>query len=114
MGEADDYYTSGAQNGNRNGAGNNYPMQPQQAYQGEGQYAPPSQPPPNYGQNYGPKNGYNNDSGSDKPTFDQAFKVERPRFHDIWAAILFIAVCAGFVAVSGIAIQGYGRSIGAP
>lgn len=108
MGEADDYYTSGAQNGNGNGA-KAYPMQPQQAYQGDGQqYPPPNQPPPNYGQNYGPQPGYGNDGG-EKPTFDQAFKVDKPKWNDLWAGILLIAVFGGFVAISGISIQGYGE-----
>ena len=72
--------------------------------------APPpqqyNQPPPNYGQNYGQQGGYTN--GGEKPTFDQAFKVDKPKWNDIWAGALLIAVFAGYVAVSGIAIQGYG------
>lgn len=55
-------------------------------------------PPPNYGQQYG---------GDQKPNFDQAFKIDKPKYNDLWAGILFILVCAGFVVVSGIAIQGY-------
>lgn len=71
------------------------------------QYAPPqdgqkySQAPPNYGQSY-------DQNYSEKPTFDQAFKIDRPKWNDIWAGILFLIVCGGFVAVSGISIQGYG------
>ncbi len=60
-------------------------------------------PPPSYDQNsqnqWGPQ--------GEKPSFDQAFKVEKPKWNDLWAAGLFLVVCAGFVAVSGIAIQGY-------
>ena len=39
--------------------------------------------------------------------FNQAFKVEKPKWNDVWAGILFLIVCAGFVAVSGISLQGY-------
>lgn len=46
---------------------------------------------------------------SEKPMFDQAFKLERPKYNDLWAGILFLLVCAGFVAVSGLAIHGYGK-----
>ena len=72
-----------------------YGQQPPQEY---------NQAPPTYGQNYGPQGGY-----GEKPTFDQAFKIDKPKWNDLWAGILFLAVCAGFVAVSGISIQGYGR-----
>ena len=56
-------------------------------------------PPPTYGENFG--------KWEEKPTFDQAFKVEKPKWNDIWAGILFLAVVAGFIAISGIALQGY-------
>lgn len=63
-------------------------------------------PPPTYEQNFGQW------SQSEKPTFDQAFKIEKPKWNDVWAGILFIAVAAGFVAVSGISIQGYASTYG--
>ncbi|ORY58922.1 plasma-membrane choline transporter-domain-containing protein [Pseudomassariella vexata] len=70
---------------------------------------PPQQP--QYGQQYGrappgpsPQQGY---QYGDKPLFDQTFKVVRPKWNDLWAAILFLIVVAGFVVVSGISIQGY-------
>jgi hypothetical protein len=116
-GEAGQYYQGG---------GNGYPMnppqqdgqwqqQPQQQQQGygygapqQGGYgAPPPQqqnysggmpPPPNYGQVY---------NGDQKPQFEEAFKIEKPKWNDLWAGILFILTCAGFVVVSGISIQGY-------
>ena len=56
-------------------------------------------PPPTYGENFG--------NWEEKPTFDQAFKVEKPKYNDIWAGLLFLAVVAGFIAISGIALQGY-------
>ncbi|KAK5012829.1 plasma-membrane choline transporter-domain-containing protein [Cryomyces antarcticus] len=105
-GEAADYYgDTGAQDGyNRN-----HMQQPQQMY------APPNgqdyqQPPPNYKQSHGgapPQQDY-----SEKPTFDQAFRVDKPKWNDLWAGFLFLAVCAGFVAVSAIAIQGYAATKG--
>jgi len=92
-GEADGYYS-------------NQQEQPQYAPpQGPPQNGQYDQKPPGYGQSLGPQN-Y---SQNEKPTFDQAFKVEKPRWNDLWAAALFLIVFAGFVAVSGIAIQGYGE-----
>ncbi|KAI5863722.1 DUF580-domain-containing protein [Durotheca rogersii] len=78
-----------------------------------------SQPPPNpYGQPYqygqygqpGPQGSapnYGYGQIEEKPMFDQAFRVERPKYNDLWAGIAFLIVCAGFVAVSGISINGY-------
>lgn len=80
-----------------------------------------SQPPPQYGNNYAPpqgppppqhpqqQNGYAQMNYAEKPTFDQAFKVERPKYNDLWAGLLLIAVFCGYVAVSGLSIRGYGR-----
>lgn len=123
QGEADNYY----------GGGNNgYPMNPpqqngqwqqpqqQQGYgygaPQQGGYGPPSgpppqqqhydgamPPPPNYGQVY---------NGDQKPQFEEAFKIEKPKWNDLWAGILFILVCAGYVAVSAISIQGYAATKG--
>ncbi|KKK12139.1 hypothetical protein AOCH_000696 [Aspergillus ochraceoroseus] len=59
---------------------------------------PPQEPPPTYNQAvYG---------------FDDAFKVEQPKFHDLWAGLLFIAVFLGYVAVSGVAIHRYAKYYG--
>lgn len=107
-GEAADYY-----NGDEGGQ-KNYPMQQpqqQQQYYNNGPQQQQQQdvmpPPPTYGQQ-------NNSSYSpdQKTTFEQAFKIEKPKFNDLWAAILFLAVFAGFVAVSGISIQGYSAEKG--
>lgn len=120
-GEANSYY----QMPDGNDRAKDYPMQPQQAYNQNGQqhyqqqnyqqqdYQQPhqngqgySQPPPNYGQNFNPRpemNGYDN-----KPTFEQAFKIDKPKYNDWWAGLLFLAVFAGYVVVSGISLQGYG------
>lgn len=61
-------------------------------------------PPPSYGQQYG--------ESDQKPSFDQAFKVEKPKWNDIWAGLLLLIVFGGFVAVSGISIQGYAATYG--
>jgi hypothetical protein len=82
QGEAADYY---------NGQNGEQKYNASQARYDGPQYMPP---PPTYAQNFGQWN--------EKPTFDQAFKVEKPKWTDIWAGLLFIAVFAGFTAVSGI------------
>ena len=104
-GEADGYYSNqgGYENQGQYAAPNGQP-----------QYAPPQGPPQNqqYAQKppgYGPSLGPQGDFANDKPTFEQAFKVDKPKWNDLWATALFLAVFAGFVAVSGIAIQGYGK-----
>ncbi|KAI1866373.1 uncharacterized protein JN550_007761 [Neoarthrinium moseri] len=84
-----------------------YDQQQQQQYSqqqyGQGQYnQQPSGPPPQQG--YG-ENGYQNNG--EKPMFEQAFKVDRPKWNDLWAGILLIIVFLGFVAVSGLSIHGY-------
>ena len=108
QGEASQYY------GGNNGYQMNQPPPQQQGYgygapqQQNGYGPPPPQqqhyggggmpPPPNYGQQY---------NGDQKPQFEEAFKIEKPKWNDLWAGILFILTCAGFVVVSGISIQGY-------
>ncbi|CZR62558.1 probable protein PNS1 [Phialocephala subalpina] len=73
-------------------------------FEGQQQYAPPQQypqQPPQYGAP--PVQG----DGGEKMGLDQTFQVERPKYNDLWAAILFILTFGGFVAVSGLAIHGY-------
>jgi hypothetical protein len=122
-GSADAYFQEGQQD-------TRYMQQPQY---GHPQYAPPQQAPygqqPQYAQpqyqpppqsqqvplqpypqqppmyNQQPQQPMNGQAG--KMDFNQTFKVEKPGYNDIWAAILFLLTFAGFVAVSGIAIQGY-------
>ncbi|KAK4544098.1 putative choline transporter, neither null mutation nor overexpression affects choline transport [Oleoguttula mirabilis] len=112
-GESAGYYNGGDEE-ESNGEQKGYPMPAyggqqqhggQQQYNGGQQqsYAPPQHmpPPPTYQQDYGKW-----DQNS-KPTFDQAFKLEKPKWNDLWAGVLLIAVFAGFVAVSAISISGY-------
>ncbi|EMC93522.1 hypothetical protein BAUCODRAFT_37210 [Baudoinia panamericana UAMH 10762] len=99
-GEADGYYNDpSAYNAKQ------YPMQ-QQPYNNGQPYGGPQwmPPPPNYQQNFG--------QWQEKPTFEQAFKIDKPKWNDLWAGILLILVFAGFVAISGISLQGYAATKG--
>jgi hypothetical protein len=42
-----------------------------------------------------------------KQGFEQQFKIDKPKYNDWWAGLLFIAVFLGYTAVSAIAIRGY-------
>ncbi|KAI9870598.1 MAG: putative choline transporter, neither null mutation nor overexpression affects choline transport, partial [Pleopsidium flavum] len=77
-----------------NGMAGSYQAGPEPKYQ---------QAPPNYGQNYqsAPQ------VQGDKATFAQAFKLDKPKYNDLWAGILLILTFLGFAAVSGLSIQGY-------
>ena len=44
------------------------------------------QQPPSYGQNYGPPTSV--PAGGEKTTFEQTFKLQKPKYNDIWAGIL--------------------------
>ncbi|KAI9844853.1 MAG: hypothetical protein M1837_005271, partial [Sclerophora amabilis] len=67
-----------------------------------------TQQPPDYNQDYG---GGQNVSAppipGNKPTYEQSFKLDKPKWNDLWAGILFIITFLGFAAVSGIAVNGY-------
>ncbi|KAL2002257.1 hypothetical protein VTN02DRAFT_338 [Thermoascus thermophilus] len=43
------------------------------------------------------------------PQYGEVFKIEKPKYHDAWAGVLFMATFCGFVGVSGIAIHKYAR-----
>lgn len=75
-GAADSYYNAG---------GGPPPMQYQQGQPPNG-YQQPQYPPPNYGQTY--QNNPPMNEGGGKQTFDQAFKLDRPKYNDLWAGIL--------------------------
>lgn len=79
-GAADSYYQSAPTN--------QPPMQyPPQPYNQQPQY---QQLPPNYDQNYQkPTNGAQMEAGAGgKQTWDQAFKLDKPKYNDLWAGIL--------------------------
>ncbi|KAK9466269.1 plasma-membrane choline transporter-domain-containing protein [Lipomyces arxii] len=40
-------------------------------------------------------------------TFEERFKVEKPKWNDLWALFLFLGVLGGFIAVSGICLHAY-------
>lgn len=70
------------------------------------------QPPPGYGQNYQNASGPPPPmtpmaAGDGKQTFDQVFKLDKPKYNDLWAGILLILTFLGFCAVSGLSIEGY-------
>lgn len=44
---------------------------------------------------------------SDKLSFKEAFLIEKPKWNDIWASVLFSLVSIGFLIVSGFAFSGY-------
>lgn len=81
MGEADSYYNPGQQVAAPPPQYSSYHEQPG-AYNG---YRPP--PPPQQQQQYGPPP---NEHGEldEKQSFDQTFKIERPKWNDLWAGIL--------------------------
>ncbi|KAH8804945.1 putative DUF580 domain protein Pns1 [Xylogone sp. PMI_703] len=73
-----------------------------------------SYPPPQYGeqQQYNNQQAYGNGQGPGKQDFHQTFKPEGSRYKDIWAALLFLLVFAGFIAVSGLGLYGYSATKG--
>jgi hypothetical protein len=91
------------------GAANDY----YQETAAEHQYQPPPGPPPQR-QYYtpGPPPPQIGQSSNEKLDFGNTFQVERPKFNDIWATILFLIVFAGFTAVSAISINGYAETKG--
>ncbi|KAK5944574.1 pH nine-sensitive protein 1 [Knufia obscura] len=76
-----------------------YPPQQQEMYDGKQHY---SQNPPEYGNSF-------QAPMDDKQTFQQTFKIEKPKWNDLWAGLLFIAVFLGFVAVSGLTLYQYSK-----
>jgi hypothetical protein len=104
-GQAADYYAGGPPPQQPQGAyyqGQPYGQQPPQYNQS---YAPPQGPPPMQQQNGYQQNGY----GDNKQSFEQTFKLDKPKYNDWWAGLLLIAVFLGYVAVSAISIRGYGQ-----
>ena len=116
-GEAADYYTGGPpQNATWNpGYGQPAPPPPPPPPQyGPSYAAPPTGPPMNGNQHYAPPPPHTGPAMNgvqqpydEKASFDQTFAIPKPKYHDWWAGLLFIATFLGFVAVSGIAIHGY-------
>jgi len=76
QGEAQGYYQEGAPQYAQ--------QQPQQQPYEQKNYQQQQQQPPQYG-NYAPQN---YDAGGEKQDFSQAFKLDKPKFHDWWAGLL--------------------------
>lgn len=70
------------------------------------------QPPPNYAQNLQNPGAPPMAAGDGKQTFDQVFRLDKPKYNDIWAGILLVLTFLGFAAVSGISLQGYSANKG--
>lgn len=111
-GQADAYFNDNSQDiGMQNRGyqqGNYQQQQPQYNQDPNAQYNQqyPPQPPPGYGKQ--------NESGfqqGEKQDFSQAFSITKPKYNDIWAALLFVATFCGFTAVSGLALHGYSSTI---
>ncbi|RKL18020.1 Protein PNS1 [Fusarium oxysporum] len=118
MGEADNYYNPNQQPpyGYSNGGGGyqqQYQPQPPPATHQQQYQPPPQQPyqqaPPQNGNGYMPAQGY---GGNEKASFEEQFNIPKPKWNDLWAGILFILFMAGYVVVSGIALQGYAANKG--
>lgn len=80
-----------------------YPQQqyPQQPY--SQQYPPQNQTPEYYNQ-HGSQTGF---GVGEKPSFEQTFKIDKPKWNDLWAGILFIVFFLGFAGVSGFTLAAY-------
>ncbi|KAL6355892.1 hypothetical protein LRP88_09475 [Fusarium phalaenopsidis] len=115
MGESDSYYNPNQPaNGQYSSAGYQQQYQPQPPppshpqYQQQPQQQPYQQGPPQNGNGYMPAQGYD----GEKASFEEQFKVPKPKYNDLWAGILLILVFIGFVVVSGLTLQGYAANRG--
>ncbi|KAF4962387.1 hypothetical protein FSARC_9531 [Fusarium sarcochroum] len=116
MGESDSYYNPNQQQPYSNGGyQQQYQPQPPPATHQQYQQQPPQQQqpyqqgPPQNGNGYMPAQGYD---GNEKGSFEQQFKIAKPKYNDLWAGILLICVFIGYVVVSGLALQGYAANKG--
>ncbi|KAL6247873.1 pH nine-sensitive protein 1 [Rhinocladiella similis] len=130
QGQAADYYNNQQQYGHQQPGYQQYapPQGPPQGYQSypppnahpqnyQQPYQPPQQPPPQQPyqpqeQKYDqpPTNGVQFNAPQDeKQTFQETFKIQKPKYNDIWAALLLIATFCGFVAVSGLTLYRYSK-----
>ena len=82
VGAADSYYNPGS---------GQAPMRYEQQQPYNGGYQPDKhqQAPPNYGQSYQMNAPHSHQAeGNGKQSFDQAFKIDKPKWNDLWAGIL--------------------------
>ncbi|KAJ5135570.1 uncharacterized protein N7515_004848 [Penicillium bovifimosum] len=129
-GQAASYYNQGPAQPQPQPNFDNRGYQPDQQYYQQPNAQPASYPQPTYQEpNYQPSNNqqpafqqptaepkpgpqYQQNVPDGKYSFDQAFKIEKPKWNDVWAGLLLIAVFLGYVAVSGITIHKYARNKG--
>jgi hypothetical protein len=97
-GSADAYFQEGQES-------TGFAQQPQYGQQKQYQPPPPQQQYPPQPLTYSPEPVTS--AHGEKMDFNQTFHVVKPRYNDIWAALLFLATFAGFVVVSAFVIQGY-------
>ncbi|KAF3941395.1 hypothetical protein ABW19_dt0206175 [Dactylella cylindrospora] len=67
----------------------------------QGYYQQQPDYPPQQGGHLPPKQGQ---------TFEDQFVIEKPKYNDLWAAVLWILTFLGFVAVSVLGLRGYSNS----
>ncbi|KAL2886524.1 Protein PNS1 [Ceratocystis lukuohia] len=84
----------------------NYSSYPQQDYSqpapGNYQQAPPPNGAPPAYSFYPPTN-----ENKENYTFNDAFKLQQPKYNDIWAGILFLVAQGGFLAIAALALTSY-------
>ncbi|KAG9234942.1 plasma-membrane choline transporter-domain-containing protein [Amylocarpus encephaloides] len=81
------------------------PPQNQTQAQNQNQPQPYPQQPPQFSSAPPPQ-------APEKNGFEQEFKLDKPKYNDLWAALLFVATFLGFVAVSALSINGYSSTKG--
>lgn len=100
-----DYYNSGPEQERYNTGppppqNYNGPQVYGNGYNGSAQYAP--NPPQYEATPMGP-------AGNGGDDFDKTFKLEGPKWNDLWAGILLVMTMLGFVAVSGLSLHSYSQ-----
>ncbi|KAK9313681.1 plasma-membrane choline transporter-domain-containing protein [Lipomyces starkeyi] len=68
-------------------------------------YQPQLPPPPNES-----TKPYQNKHDLNAAAFEEQFKLEKPRWNDLWAVFLLLGVLGGFTVVSGITIHAYAQT----
>lgn len=111
-----DYYSQPAQGGYNMSYGQGYNQGYNQSYNqgyggGDAQAPPPQQQPMQYAQN--PPQ-YQSEAPPQPITqgggdFDKTFKIDKPKYNDLWAGLLLIATFLGFVAISGTSLHSYSQ-----
>jgi hypothetical protein len=98
-GYAPNYYGNNVYTGNQGASSYQPPLIPLQEQHGQD----PIKFPPH------PNAGMHGEFNEPPPpyTFEQKFALPKPKYHDLWAAILFLIDFFGLVVVSGISLNAY-------